>query len=173
MDTTALRKKWEIIKKNQEILHFEIKTSVDEKGIVHLSTTVDEKYKKALQTRLEDLVLNALKLGVQLYNLKDVKEDDKKEFLAMWEDTFDRDKDVLVAILLKEGIDNYLAAVMNSAEKLNLSYFLKNVYPSRTSDGKIQWNGPNKTFLDNGIWKKTDDPTYQRNDPFDWKILCA
>lgn len=173
MDTTGLRKKWELIKKNQDCLHFEICTNVDEKGCIHVSTTVEQKYKKALEKRLEELILNALRTGLSLCNLKDVKPDDKEEYIIGWEKSFERDKEFFISILLKEGIDNFLAAVMMSADKLNLAYFIKNIYPSRNTDGKILWNGPNDTILVDGVWRKTNDPTYQRNDPFDWKTLCA
>ena len=163
MDTKSLRNKWDIIRKNQECLHFEVKISTDEKGYIHISTNVEKKYKEALKKRLNDLVLEALKIGLQLYDLKDIADNDKEEYIAKWEASFNRDKEIFISILLNEGVDNYLAAIMSSAEKLNLSYFIENIHPVRSSSGDIVLHGPNKTFFEDGKWKRVDDPTYQRS----------
>lgn len=163
MDTKSLRNKWDILKKNQDYLHFEIKTSTDKEGYIHISTNVVKKHEKYLNLRLNDLVLEALKIGLQLYDLKDIAYDDKEEYIAKWEASFDRDKEIFISILLNEGVDNYLAAIMSSAEKLNLSYFIENIHPVRSSSGDIVLHGPNKTFFEDGKWKRVDDPTYQRS----------
>lgn len=59
MNTMDLKKKYDLLKKNQEVLKFDVKISEDDKGFILISTTVEERYKKALNK-----VLNAVIYGV-------------------------------------------------------------------------------------------------------------
>lgn len=48
MNTEGLKKRYSLLKKNQEVLKFEIQISQDEQKYIHVETTVENKYKKAL-----------------------------------------------------------------------------------------------------------------------------
>lgn len=78
MNTMDLKKKYDLLKKNQEVLKFDVKISEDDKGFILISTTVEERYKKALNKVLNDLILEALKIGLNLCDLRDVSAEEKK-----------------------------------------------------------------------------------------------
>ena len=45
MNTEGLKKRYSLLKKNQEVLKFEIQISQDEQKYIHVETTVENKYK--------------------------------------------------------------------------------------------------------------------------------
>ena len=92
MNTMDLKKKYDLLKKNQEVLKFDVKISEDDKGFILISTTVEERYKKALNKVLNDLILEALKIGLNLCDLRDVSAEEKEEYTNCWAQVFDRDK---------------------------------------------------------------------------------
>ena len=171
MNTENLRKKYDLLKKNQKALKFSIQIVEDDKGYIQVSTTVEDRYKTALNKVLNDLILEALKIGLNLCDLKDIPSEDKEEYTNRWTQVFDRDKTVFISILITEGVDSYIASVMGAAQKLNLSYFLQHIHPV-SNNGKILWKGPNGTYYQDG-WKKQGDITYQRNDPIIWESLVS
>lgn len=171
MNTMDLKKKYDLLKKNQEALKFDVKISEDDKGFILISTTVEERYKKALNKVLNDLILEALKIGLNLCDLRDVPTEEKEEYTNRWAQVFDRDKSTFVAILIADGIDAFYASVLGAAQKLNLSYFLQHVHPV-SDNGSIVWKGPDGTYYHDG-WKKQGDKNYQRNDPVIWTSLVS
>lgn len=57
MNTMDLKKKYDLLKKNQEVLKFDVKISEDDKGFILISTTVEERYKKALNKVLNPFII--------------------------------------------------------------------------------------------------------------------
>ena len=115
--------------------------------------------------------MEALKIGLNLCDLRDVPAEEKEEYTNRWAQVFDRDKSTFVAILIADGIDAFYASVLGAAQKLNLSYFLQHVHPV-SDNGSIVWKGPDGTYYHDG-WKKQGDKTYQRNDPVIWTSLVS
>ena len=54
MNTEGLKKRYSLLKKNQEVLKFEIQISQDEQKYIHVETTVENKYKKALNRAIAE-----------------------------------------------------------------------------------------------------------------------
>ena len=74
MNTEGLKKRYSLLKKNQEVLKFEIQISQDEQKYIHVETTVENKYKKALNRAINELILEALKIGLNLFDLRNITE---------------------------------------------------------------------------------------------------
>ena len=60
MNTEGLKKRYSLLKKNQEVLKFEIQISQDEQKYIHVETTVENKYKKALNRAINELILEEI-----------------------------------------------------------------------------------------------------------------
>ena len=75
MNTEGLKKRYSLLKKNQEVLKFEIQISQDEQKYIHVETTVENKYKKALNRAINELILEALKIGLNLFDLRNITEE--------------------------------------------------------------------------------------------------
>ena len=94
MNTMDKKKKYDLLKKNQEASKFDVKISEDDKGFILISTTVEERYKKALNKVLNDLILEALKIGLNLCDLRDVSAEEKEEYTKLKDYYFEyRDND--------------------------------------------------------------------------------
>ena len=75
MNTEGLKKRYSLLKKNQEVLKFEIQISQDEQKYIHVETTVENKYKKALNRAINELILEALKIGLNLFDLRNITDE--------------------------------------------------------------------------------------------------
>ena len=89
MNTEGLKKRYSLLKKNQEVLKFEIQISQDEQKYIHVETTVENKYKKALNRAINELILEALKIGLNLFDLRNITEELQEKYIEQWTSVFD------------------------------------------------------------------------------------
>lgn len=82
MNTEGLKKRYSLLKKNQEVLKFEIQISQDEQKYIHVETTVENKYKKALNRAINELILEALKIGLNLFDLRNITEELQEKYIT-------------------------------------------------------------------------------------------
>ena len=122
MNTEGLKKRYSLLKKNQEVLKFEIQISQDEQKYIHVETTVENKYKKALNRAINELILEALKIG-----LRNITEELQEKYIEQWTSVFDCKKADFISVLIKDGIDMYIATVMDAAYKLNSIFSTTNI----------------------------------------------
>ena len=127
MNTEGLKKRYSLLKKNQEVLKFEIQISQDEQKYIHVETTVENKYKKALNRAINELILEALKIGLNLFDLRNITEELQEKYIEQWTSVFDFKKADFISVLIKDGIDMYIATVMDAAYKLNSIFSTTNI----------------------------------------------
>lgn len=122
MNTEELKKRCFLLKKNQKKLKFEIQISQDEQKFIHVVTTVEKRYEKSLNKMLNGLILEALKIGLNLFDLRNITEELQESYIEQWTNVFDCKKADFISVLIKDGVDMYVATVMDAAYKLNLIF---------------------------------------------------
>ena len=127
MNTEGLKKRYSLLKKNQEVLKFEIQISQDEQKYIHVETTVENKYKKALNRAINELILEALKIALNLLDLRNITEELQEKYIEQWTSVFDFTKPYFISVLIKDGIDMYIATEMDAAYKLNSIFSTTNI----------------------------------------------
>ena len=127
ISTEGLKKRYSLLKKNQEVLKLEIQISQDEQKYIHVETTVENKYKKALNRAINELILEALKIGLNLFDLRNITEELQEKYIEQWTSVFDCKKADFISVLIKDGIDMYIATVMDAAYKLNSIFSTTNI----------------------------------------------
>ena len=123
MNTEGLKKRYSLLKKNQEVLKFEIQISQDEQKYIHVETTVEN----ALNRAINELILEALKIGLNLFDLRNITEELQEKYIEQWTSVFDCKKADFISVLIKDGIDMYIATVMDAAYKLNSIFSTTNI----------------------------------------------
>ena len=76
--------------------------------------------------RIKKKILS-FEIGLNLFDLRNITEELQEKYIEQWTSVFDCKKADFISVLIKDGIDMYIATVMDAAYKLNSIFSTTNI----------------------------------------------